>query len=181
MAFNESRRSPDRLLLWIPLLVSELGVGSSAPKLARKSKQRYIVILSQALAALNLTFFVFHTALILFNVFGWISKRTRRWNLLTLGLTVFSWTVMGVWFGQGYCVCTDLHWRVRAAMGIQDGADSYLVLLVRMVSGWDPPVSLVNGVAAGVFAVSLVASVGLNLRDWRCAAAERRSALQTQR
>ncbi len=119
------------------------------------------------LAALNVAFFVFHTTLILFNVLGWIPRQTRRWNLATLLITLFSWTVMGIWFGQGYCVCTDLHWRVRAAMGIHDGADSYLVLLVRMLSGWDPPVGLVNSVAAGIFAFSLVASITLNGRDWR--------------
>ena len=117
------------------------------------------------LLALNVAFFVFHTALILFNVFGWIPSKTRRWNLATLLVTLFSWTVMGIWFGQGYCICTDLHWRVRREMGIDDRADSYLVLLVRMLSGWDPPPALVNNVAAGVFIVSLTLSIGLNVRD----------------
>ncbi len=119
------------------------------------------------LAALNVAFFGFHTVLILFNVFGWIDRRTRPWNLATLLLTLFSWTVMGIWFGKGYCVCTDLHWRVRAAMGIHDHADSYLVLLVRKLTGWDPPVLWVNGVAATVFALALTASVALNVRDRR--------------
>lgn len=119
------------------------------------------------LAFLNVAFFAFHTALILLNVLGWAWIRTRRLNLATLILTLLSWTVMGIWFGQGYCVCTDLHWRVRAAMGIHDHADSYLVLLVRMLTGWNPPVTLVNGVAAVVFAVSLGMSVTLNVRDWR--------------
>ena len=119
------------------------------------------------LAALNVFFFVFHTALILFNVLGWIPKRTRRWNLATLLMTLFSWTVMGIWFGKGYCVCTDLHWRVRAAMGIHDHADSYLVLLVRTVSGWDPPVPLVNAVALWTFVFSLGMSIALNVRDRR--------------
>ena len=96
------------------------------------------------LSVVNVAFFAFHTALILFNVFGWIDRRTRPWNLALLLLTLFSWTVMGLWFGKGYCVCTDLHWRVRAAMGIHDQADSYLVLLVRKITGWDPPVVLVK-------------------------------------
>ena len=52
-------------------------------------------------------------------------------------------------------------------MGIHDGASSYLVLLVRLLSGWDPPVPLVNAVAAVVFALSLGASLVLNGRDWR--------------
>jgi hypothetical protein len=119
------------------------------------------------LPVLNVAFFVFHTALILFNVFGWVDRRTRRWNLATLLLTLFSWTAMGIWFGRGYCVCTDLHWRVRAAMGIQDHADSYLALLVRILSGWDPPVTLVNNVAAVVFLLALITSMTLNLRDWK--------------
>lgn len=119
------------------------------------------------LPVLNVGFFAFHTALILFNVFGWIWPKTRRWNLATLLLTLFSWTVMGIWFGRGYCICTDFHWRVRAAMGIHDHADSYLVLLVRLLTGWDPPPSLVNQVAAVVFVLSLTASVVLNLRDRR--------------
>lgn len=119
------------------------------------------------LPALNLGFFAFHTALILFNVFGWIWPRTRRWNLATLLLTLASWTVMGIWFGKGYCVCTDLHWRVRAAMGIHDHADSYLVLLIRMTTGWDPPPALVSQVAAVVFLLALTTSVTLNLMDGR--------------
>lgn len=119
------------------------------------------------LPILNIFFFIFHTVLILFNVFGWIPRRTRRWNLVTLLATAFSWCVMGIWFGAGYCVCTDLHWRVRAAMGINDHADSYLVLLVRKLSGWDPPASLVNNVAMTVFVVTLIASITFNSLDAR--------------
>ncbi len=119
------------------------------------------------LAALNIAFFVFHTGLILFNVFGWIPKKTRKWNLATLLLTLFGWTVLGYWYGVGYCICTDWHWDVRQAMGIDESADSYIVLLVRNVTGWDPPVSLANTVAMWVFIFSLVMSVGLNLRDMR--------------
>ena len=44
-------------------------------------------------------FFVFHAALIAFNVFGWIPKRTRRLNLICLLVTASSWFVMGLWHG----------------------------------------------------------------------------------
>ncbi len=119
------------------------------------------------LATANIALFIFHTALILFNVLGWAWAKTRRWNLATLLLTLFSWTVMGIWKGAGYCVCTDLHWRVREAMGLHDQADSYLVFLVQKLSGWNPPVPLVNAVALIVFLTSLAASVSLNVRDRR--------------
>ena len=119
------------------------------------------------LAILNVAFFVLHTGLILFNVLGWAWRRTRPWSLATLLLTLFSWVVMGIGRGVGYCVLTDLHGRVRAAMGIRESADSYLVLLVRTLTGWDPPTAWVNPVAAVVFALSLALSVGLDARDRR--------------
>lgn len=118
-------------------------------------------------SALNIAFFVFHTSLILFNVFGWIWPKTRPWNLFTLGLTLFSWVVMGATKGMGYCICTDWHWQVREQMGIQETADSYIILLVRTLSGWDPPVALANNAAMVTFVVSTAMSAGLNLRDWR--------------
>lgn len=119
------------------------------------------------LPTLNIAFFVFHTALILFNVFGWAWARGRRWNLITLLATAFSWGVMGLWKGIGYCICTDWHWRVREAMGIHETSDSYIVLLTRTLSGWDPPIALANNVAGVVFLTSLALSIGLNVRDWR--------------
>ncbi len=119
------------------------------------------------LATANILFFVFHTALIFFNVFGWLWKRTRRWNLITLLLTLFSWAIMGAWKGMGYCLCTDWHWQIREAMGIHETADSYMVLLVKNLFGWNPPIDLVNNVALVVFSVSLIGSITLNILDWR--------------
>ena len=118
------------------------------------------------LAVANIAFFVFHTALILFNVFGWIPKGTRKWNLATLVLTLLSWTVMGTWKGMGYCLCTDWHWQVREAMGIHETADSYIVLPARNLTGWDPPIQLANTVAMWVFIAAFTMSVSFNLRDW---------------
>lgn len=117
------------------------------------------------LAIGNAFFFAFHTALILFNVFGWLWPRTRRWNLVTLLATLFSWAILGLWFGAGYCICTDWHMRIRRAMGIHDAEDSYIDLLVRVLTGWSPPPDLTRHVALVVFIVSLTGSVALNLRD----------------
>lgn len=117
-------------------------------------------------AALNILFFVIHTGLIVFNVFGWIPRRTRRWNLVTLLLTLGSWVGMGLYYGMGYCVLTDWHWQVRRKMGIIEDADSYIAFLVRNLSGWDPPIALVNTVAMWTFIIALVMSITLNARDW---------------
>ena len=110
---------------------------------------------------------IFHTALILFNILGWMWAKTRKWNLFTLGLTAFSWLAMGAFYGVGYCVCTDIHYRIRDALGIHDPSGSYLQLLVQKVSGWWPSQSLTNNIAAIVFGLSIVMSVSLNIRDAR--------------
>jgi hypothetical protein len=121
---------------------------------------------------LNVFFFVFHSAITLFNCFGWIWKKTRRWNLITLFLTAFSWFVLGIWFGWGYCVCTDWHWEVREKLGIFDQSVSYIHFLLLKLSGINFNPSLVDKVTLIVFLVAVVMSVGLNVRDYRRKKAE---------
>lgn len=111
-------------------------------------------------------FWLFHTVLIVFNLFGWAHRRLRPWNLVTLGLTLVSWLIMGMWKGVGYCVCTDAHFRIRQEMGIHDHAESYLQLLVEKISGWNPPVELVNLVAGICMLSAVLLSLGTNGRDW---------------
>ena len=123
------------------------------------------------LATLNILFFVFHTVLIFFNVAGWAWRATRRWNLLTLGLTAVSWFAMGLWYGIGYCICTDWHMQVRRAMGIYDPESSYVQLRFRCLLGIHASTGFVNALCGLVFAFSLAMSVGLNWRDRRHARA----------
>jgi len=120
------------------------------------------------LVALNIFFFAFHTILVLFNTFGWIWKKTRKWNLGTLLATSFSWFVMGTWKGQiGYCLCTDWHMQVRRALGIHDTAQTYIQLMAQALTGHMPPLQLTTTITGTVFALSVVASVALNIRDFR--------------
>jgi len=115
---------------------------------------------------LNYFFFCFHTALILFNSFGWIFPQTRKWNLVTLLLTAFSWFVLGIWFGWGYCFCTDWHWQVREHLGYRDMSNSYIQFLVQKITGKTFPIKLVDIVTGIVFFTSLAASLILNGRDY---------------
>ena len=112
-------------------------------------------------------FFAFHTILVVFNVFGWIPKRTRRLNLACLAVTAVSWFVMGAWHGIGYCILTDWHWQVRRALGIHDSEGSYVELLLVKMTGWHAPPALVQNSAAVVFLAALTASLFVNIRDKR--------------
>lgn len=116
---------------------------------------------------LNYFFFVFHTALIVFNTFGYIPKKTRKWNLITLSLTALSWFVLGIWFGWGYCVCTDWHWRVREHLGLFDNDVSYTHFLARKLTGIDFPQKATDIVTAADFFISFALSIFLNLHDFK--------------
>jgi hypothetical protein len=116
---------------------------------------------------LNGFFFVFHTAVMLFNCFGWVWKKTRRWNLLTLLLTAFSWFFLGIWFGWGYCLCTDWHWEVREKLGLFDQSVSYVHFLLLKLTGINFNTKLVDTTTLVVLLVSVVISGWLNIRDYR--------------
>ncbi len=117
------------------------------------------------LQLLDAGFFFLHSCIVLFNVFGWMWRRTRRANLVLLLLTLASWLLMGAIYGVGYCVCTDLHFRVRRALGYHDLGDSYLSFLVWKVTGYLPSDHLVRIVSGTVFCFCLVISLWLNWRD----------------
>jgi hypothetical protein len=118
---------------------------------------------------LNVGFFVFHSAWILFNCVGWMWRRTRRWQLVTVSLTAMSWFGLGLWYGWGYCPCTDWHWQVRARLGYLD-PPSYIQLLIRQLLGVDLAPELANAVAVVTLTAVAGISVVLLLRDRRSAA-----------
>jgi hypothetical protein len=78
----------------------------------------------------DIFFFGFHISLILFNLFGWLFKSLRKWNLITLGLTAFSWIVLGAFYGFGYCFLTDWHWQIRDELGYPNPYNSYIHFLI---------------------------------------------------
>ncbi|MCU7548964.1 DUF2784 domain-containing protein [Chitinophagaceae bacterium LB-8] len=114
---------------------------------------------------LNSFFFIFHTLLTLFNLSGWIFPATRKWNLFTLILTAFSWFVLGIWYGWGYCLCTDWHYKVREILGYHDQQGSYIRFLLFKLTGIEFNEHLVETVTLIGFIISLAMSLWLNIRD----------------
>lgn len=107
---------------------------------------------------LNLAFFAIHNLLIVFNMFGWISHRTRKWHLLSMGATLFSWLVMGAWYGWGYCLCTDWHFKIRRQLGIHQGETSYTELLFNQIPGVAVSRQTADTVTVAVLLLILVAT-----------------------
>jgi len=115
--------------------------------------------------ALDVFFMILHPCIILFNTLGWIWKRTRIYNLLLLLLTAFSWFILGIWKGWGYCFLTDLHYRALEKLGYHNLPNSYIRFLILRITGLDIRDDVVDAVTTIVFFAALALSIALNVRD----------------
>lgn len=124
-----------------------------------KSMKVYILIF------LNYFFFIFHTIFTLFNMFGWIFKKTRIIHIITMILTFFSWYILGIWYGWGYCFCTDWHFQIRDKLGYIDPSNSYIHFLILKITGLNFNETLVINITFMVFILCFILSVILNTYD----------------
>jgi len=115
----------------------------------------------------NSFFVIFHGSLTLFNIAGWAWKRTRRIHLYTISLTIFSWIGLGIFYGWGYCPCTDWHWQVKRQLGEQNLPASYIKYYADYLTGmsWDP--FIINIATAAVGITAFLLSIWFNWRDWK--------------
>ncbi|MBE0679245.1 MAG: DUF2784 domain-containing protein [Bacteroidales bacterium] len=117
---------------------------------------------------LDIFFVIFHTSLTLFNMFGWIWKKTRLANLITLALTGGSWLILGMIVGMiGYCPLTDWHFNILYKLGKTDLPISYIKYLADRLTGLDFDQTLVDNVTLYGFIIAVVISSLLNARDYR--------------
>jgi len=113
---------------------------------------------------LDLFFVFFHSALTLFNVTGWIWRKTRLANLITLLLTGFSWLFLGMIVGSpGYCPLTDWHFRILEKMGKANLPQSYIKYLADRLTGLDFDPVLVDKVTLIVYLAALILSASLTV------------------
>lgn len=115
---------------------------------------------------LDIFFLLFHSSIVLFNLFGWICKRTLKLNLITLLLTGGSWFILGIFYGIGYCPLTDWHFQVLRKLGQYDLPTSYMKYIGDRITGLDFNANLVDTLTLICFLLALVISVTLNIRNW---------------
>ena len=119
----------------------------------------------QIYTAIDYFFVGFHGSLTLFNLTGWVWKKTRRIHLITIGLTILSWFGLGIFYGWGYCPCTEWHWQVKYKLGETDLPYSYIKYYMDKLIGftWDPFWVDASVVFLGILAFAL--SCWLNWQD----------------
>jgi uncharacterized membrane protein len=113
---------------------------------------------------LDIFFTAFHTSLVIFNLLGWIWKKTRRLNLVCLLLTAGSWLILGIFYGWGYCPLTDWHFQILGKLGYTDLPDSYLSFLFTRLTRLPIDQSLVDAVTLWGLVIALIISLFLNIQ-----------------
>jgi len=79
----------------------------------------------------NAFFHLFHAALIIFVIVGWMFPATRLAHLILILLTLGSWFVLGIWMGMGYCPVTVWHWKIKDALGEGRPGMSYIQFVLQ--------------------------------------------------
>jgi len=118
------------------------------------------------LRILDIFFVVFHTTLVVFNITGWIWRKTRLLNLICLSITGASWVIIGWAVGTlGYCPLTDWHFSLLVKMGKTGLPSSYMKYLIDRITGLDINPVLVDNLTLILFITALLLSFLLNLKD----------------
>jgi hypothetical protein len=110
----------------------------------------------------DIFFTVFHTLLILFNLFAWIWKPLRKWHFTTISLTLASWVILGIWYGWGYCPLTDWHWDILRDLGRTDLPNSYIIFIIKRLSGLELNPNLVDTMTLSLALLAFIISIKVN-------------------
>jgi hypothetical protein len=103
-----------------------------------------------------------HLSIIIFNLFGWISRRTRKAHLVSISLTAASWFILGIWYGVGYCPITEWQWKVKAQLGERDLPGNFIEYLLEKITGHNFSSVFINTLIAVSFSLAVVLSLCVN-------------------
>lgn len=95
-------------------------------------------------------------------MFGWAFPFFRKWHLLLVALTLFSWLVLGFWYGFGYCFLTDWHWQIKYKLGETGLPASFIKYFLDRYTPFNLSAATVDWLTGISYVVAIVISVYLN-------------------
>ncbi|HTM92574.1 MAG TPA: DUF2784 domain-containing protein [Flavisolibacter sp.] len=114
------------------------------------------------MSLLDVLLTVVHVSIVLFNLFGWIPKRTRKAHLVSLALTAASWFILGIWYGMGYCPFTEWQWRVKERLGEKNLPGNFIKYFIEKITGHNFSSAFVETLIVVCFAIAVVLSLFVN-------------------
>lgn len=113
----------------------------------------------------DILLFVTHILLISINMFGWIFKKTRKIQVVTILATASSWFIVGIWYGWGYCFLTDWEWEIKRKLGEQGLPNSFIHYLSNDIFLLNMTAELLDQITVWTFVLAIILSIIFNLRD----------------
>jgi len=114
------------------------------------------------LAAQDVCLTILHLLIIGFNLFGWIAKSTRLAHFWFAMLTLSCWTILGIWFGLGYCPITDWQWNIKAKLGETNLPGSFIKYFADRIFQANFSPNLIDTLTLVLFLLAILISVKLN-------------------
>lgn len=117
------------------------------------------------LVVLDWFFIIFHSLIIVFSLTGWLIKPARLAHVIVLFCITFSWLVLGINHGFGYCFLTEWHWNVKMKLGHYDMPSSYTKYLFTSLTGLDVNTRLIDWATVLGYIFSLLMALIVSLRS----------------
>lgn len=116
---------------------------------------------------LDILFFWLHVVVILFNLLGWIWPKMRKLHLIVVSATLFSWLILGLRYGFGYCFLTDWHWNIKRALGEEDLPASFITYFFNEYTPIHVTDSQADLITLVCFATAIVLTLYVNIAKKR--------------
>lgn len=108
---------------------------------------------------IDIALFILHISVIVFNLLGWVIPSWRKAHLGLIAITLFSWLVLGIWYGFGYCLLTDVAWDIKRQLGEKNLPGSFITYLANNIFGL-----AINPLTIDIITVvAFVPAVGLSI------------------
>ena len=104
---------------------------------------------------MNIFFHLVHISIIFFFLFGWTSDRTIVAHFILSVLILISWCGLGYFYGFGYCLVTDIQWKIKRRMGDEPYTKYYIKYMVDKVTGQQTSAQIINRITTYSFFVIL--------------------------
>jgi hypothetical protein len=111
----------------------------------------------------DIFFTALHLAIIVFNLFGWMFKKTRKAHFFTILLTAGSWFILGIWFGIGYCPITDWQWQVKQKLGERNLPNSFIKYYGDKITGYTLDTAFIDVITLLAFILAACGAVYFNV------------------
>ena len=113
---------------------------------------------------MNILFHLVHLGIIFFFLFGWLWQKTLTAHFILSILILVSWCGLGLLYGFGYCLVTDIQWKIKKRMGDEPSTEYYIKYMLDKMTGLNTNPNTVNAITTYTFFIILVFSTALVIK-----------------